>query len=92
MLLIQVKPLTPLSRSASISASGIPHRPKPPIASVRPSLTTSFNAASALLYTFERLMLISLQVYFFYSSLLIIIDLYFFKTLILATISCLSYC
>ena len=38
---------TPESCNASISASGMPHRPKPPTASVWPSATTPLSAASA---------------------------------------------
>ena len=38
---------TPLSRSASIRASGMPHRPKPPTASVWPSATMSLSASAA---------------------------------------------
>ena len=39
--------LTPESRSAAISASGMPHRPKPPTANVCPSLTMSLSASAA---------------------------------------------
>src|SRR5512137_1825857 len=51
LLLTQVRFLTPLSRSAAISASGMPHRPKPPTAIVCPSFTTSASAAAAEGYT-----------------------------------------
>src|SRR4051812_9460111 len=43
-----VRFLTRESRSASISASGMPHRPKPPTAISWPSRTTPANAAAAL--------------------------------------------
>jgi uncharacterized protein (TIGR00369 family) len=43
-----VRSFTPLSRSASISASGMPHRPKPPTASNWPSRTMPARAAAAL--------------------------------------------
>ena len=42
-----VRFLTPLSRRAAISASGMPHRPKPPTATIWPSLTTPSSAAKA---------------------------------------------
>jgi hypothetical protein len=40
--------LTPLSRSASIKASGMPHKPKPPTAINCPSWTMPSSAAAAL--------------------------------------------
>jgi hypothetical protein len=40
LLEMTVRSFTPLSRRASISASGMPHRPKPPTASSWPSATT----------------------------------------------------
>ena len=40
--------LAPVSRTAAISASGMPHRPKPPTASTCPSLITPSSAALAL--------------------------------------------
>src|SRR5664279_626130 len=43
-----VRSLTRESRSASISASGMPHRPKPPTAMSWPSRTTPARAAAAL--------------------------------------------
>ena len=48
---MQVKPLTPVSRSAAISYSGIPHKPNPPTAMVWLSLTISANADLAFSYT-----------------------------------------
>ena len=48
LLEITVRSLTPLSRSAAISASGMPHRPKPPTAINWPSRTMPFSAAAAL--------------------------------------------
>jgi len=44
---IAVRPFTPESRSAAISASGMPHRPKPPTAMVWPSFTTPASALAA---------------------------------------------
>ena len=43
-----VRSLTPESRIASISASGMPQRPKPPDMIVMPSRSTPARAASAL--------------------------------------------
>src|SRR5690606_1318444 len=51
LLLMQVRFLTPESRSAAIRASGMPHRPKPPTAIIWPSSTTPASASSALAYT-----------------------------------------
>lgn len=48
---MQVKPLTPVSHSAAISYSGIPHKPNPPTAMVWLSLTISANADLAFSYT-----------------------------------------
>ncbi len=45
---MHVSPFTPESRSAAISASGMPHRPKPPTAIVWPSATMPARAAAAL--------------------------------------------
>src|SRR5687768_859658 len=54
LLEITVRPDTPESRSAAISASGMPHRPKPPTARVWPSATTPRSAAAAPSCTFPR--------------------------------------
>jgi hypothetical protein len=48
LLEITVRFFAPLSRSASIRASGMPHRPKPPTAMSWPSATTPWSAAAAL--------------------------------------------
>lgn len=48
---MQVKPLTPVSRSTAISYSGILHKPNPPTAMIWLSLTISANADLAFLYT-----------------------------------------
>src|SRR5205814_1420787 len=48
---ITVRFLTALSRKAPISASGMPHRPKPPTASNWPSFTMPLSASAALGYT-----------------------------------------
>src|SRR5688572_3933799 len=44
---MQVRPFTPLSRSAMMSCSGIPQRPKPPTITVMPSRMTLFSRRSA---------------------------------------------
>ena len=44
----RVSPVTPASRIASISRSGMPHRPKPPAHSVMPSNSSPSSAAAAL--------------------------------------------
>src|SRR5436305_5754028 len=46
-----VRPLTPLSTSAWIRFSGIPHRPKPPAAMVIPSFSKPCSADSASAWT-----------------------------------------
>src|SRR3954470_11745618 len=48
LLEMAVRFLAPESRTAAISASGMPHRPKPPTASTCPSLITPSSAALAL--------------------------------------------
>src|ERR1017187_10370022 len=48
LLLAMVRLRTPLRCTASINASGMPHTPKPPIASSIPSRTTPSSAAAAL--------------------------------------------
>ncbi|GJE59589.1 hypothetical protein MPOCJGCO_1685 [Methylobacterium trifolii] len=40
-----VRPLTPEARTASISASGMPQRPKPPHISIIPSRSNPASAA-----------------------------------------------
>src|SRR5690606_13580624 len=47
LLEMTVRSFTPESRSAAISASGVPHRPNPPTARVWPSATRSASAARA---------------------------------------------
>jgi hypothetical protein len=42
-----VRPVTPLSRIASISRSGMPHRPNPPAQIVMPSNSSPSSAAAA---------------------------------------------
>src|SRR5690606_32358452 len=51
-----VRFLTPESRSAAISASGMPHSPNPPTARVWPSATRSASAARASGYRVDVLM------------------------------------
>lgn len=51
LLLMQVRSLTPESRSAAISASGMPHKPNPPTAIIWPSFTTPARASFALAKT-----------------------------------------
>ena len=47
LLEMMVRSFTPLSRIASISALGMPHRPKPPDMIVMPSRSTPARAAVA---------------------------------------------
>jgi hypothetical protein len=42
-----VSPVTPLSRTASISRSGMPHRPNPPAQMVMPSNSSPSRAEAA---------------------------------------------
>jgi hypothetical protein len=47
-----VRPVTPESRIAWISVSGMPHRPNPPAMIIMPSFNSPANAAPASGYTF----------------------------------------
>src|SRR5690348_11053502 len=51
LLEIMVSPLTPLSRIASISTAGMPHRPKPPDMIVISSRNSPARAVCASAYT-----------------------------------------